>query len=49
MTEQEIRIIVREELRNLIEQYLDMLEEKRMVYDLLTRTDITNEGDIVYD
>lgn len=37
MTKQEIRKIIREELRNLIKQYLDMLEEERLVYDLLTK------------
>lgn len=37
MTKQEIRKIIREELHNLIKQYLDMLEEERLVYDLLTK------------
>ncbi len=40
MTKQEIRKIVREELYNLIQQYLDMLEEERLVYDLLAGQNI---------
>lgn len=38
MDKQELRKIIREEIYNLIQQYLDMLEEERLVYELLTRT-----------